>query len=142
MRDDVELEPATPCTQYSVRDLGMHLTHVAVEMRKGANGEAMELMAEPKPPGENRRSDYAVKVARRATAWSDPAALEGEPVLDLPRRAVAKLPLLDLVLHPWDLNRATGRAFAGVVEVTDDTSTVDKLVALSGRNPARLPVLG
>jgi uncharacterized protein (TIGR03086 family) len=113
-------------------------------------------------------SDLVVLTA----AWRDPAARSGMTRaggIDLPGEVAAVVALEELVIHGWDLARATGRPyecddttlevvrgfvsqFAGAdqeelrgsayrapVAVADTSPLLDRVVALSGRDPGWSP---
>jgi uncharacterized protein (TIGR03086 family) len=112
---------------------------------------------------------YRAQLDRALTAWADPATWEssldvmGTPT---PSADVAALNIAEMVLHGWDLAAATGqtytvsepaaaaamaaveanadlfreyKGFAEPVEVTPTASTLDRLLALSGRDPGWTP---
>jgi uncharacterized protein (TIGR03086 family) len=114
-------------------------------------------------------ADYRAQLDRALTAWSDPATWDrsldvmGSPT---PSADVAALNIAEMVLHGWDLAAATGQAytvsepaaaaalraalanadlfrqykgFAEPVEVPPTASTLDRVLALSGRDPAWKP---
>jgi uncharacterized protein (TIGR03086 family) len=112
---------------------------------------------------------YREQLDRALTAWADPATWErsldvmGSP---MPAADIAALNLAEMVLHSWDLAAATGqryevgdaaaaaaleaveanavlfreyKGFADPVEVPPTTSVLDRVLALSGRDPAWTP---
>ena len=114
-------------------------------------------------------ADYRAQLDRALAAWSDPATWErsldvmGSP---MPSADVAALNIAEMVLHGWDLAAATGqgytvsepaaaaamraveanadlfrqyKGFAEPVEVPPTASTLDRVLALSGRDPAWKP---
>lgn len=61
------------------------------------------------------RSAYATAGAAAGDAWSQPGAWAGETSLGggtLPAGAFGTLFLIDLIVHGWDVARATGRPYA------------------------------
>jgi uncharacterized protein (TIGR03086 family) len=107
---------------------------------------------------------------RLAAAWSDPAAWEGETSMAgptvLPSALIGGMVLVELVVHTWDLARATaqspqwsddvvafvheevvktaeqGRAmglYGPPVSVPAPASIMDRTLALTGREPAWTP---
>jgi uncharacterized protein (TIGR03086 family) len=105
----------TPCSLWSVRDL---LAHNVVE-----NLWVPALMAGETVASVGDRFDGDVLGARPSRAWaatvdSANAAMEDEGAMerivhlsfgDLPGAEYAKQRIVDLVVHAWDLARATGR---------------------------------
>jgi uncharacterized protein (TIGR03086 family) len=112
---------------------------------------------------------YRAQLDRALAAWADPATWErsldvmGSP---MPAADIAALNLAEMVLHSWDLAAATGqryevgdavaaaaleaveanavlfreyKGFADPVEVPPATSVLDRVLALSGRDPAWTP---
>jgi len=165
---DDQLGAPTPCSAYSVGDLLDHFMGLATGMRQAAE----------KQPGENPGlgqaesldPDWRRELPRRleamAAAWRDPAAWEGSTQaggVTLPAEAMGVVALDELVIHGWDLARATGQPydcdpdsaeaiigwlssfpdeerpkeiFGSVVAVPEGASALDRAVALSGRDPA------
>jgi uncharacterized protein (TIGR03086 family) len=117
-------------------------------------------------------ADYRAQLDRALTAWADPAAWERSlDVMGsrTPAADVAALNIAEMVLHGWDLAAATGQAytvsepaaaaamgaveanadlfreykgFAEPVEVPATAPVLDRLLALSGRDPAWTPAPG
>jgi uncharacterized protein (TIGR03086 family) len=117
-------------------------------------------------------ADYRAQLDRALTAWADPAAWERSlDVMGsrTPAADVAALNIAEMVLHGWDLAAATGQAytvsepaaaaamgaveanadlfreykgFAEPVEVPSTAPVLDRLLALSGRDPAWTPAPG
>lgn len=161
-----QLGAPTPCRDWDVRTLVNHLLQVIYAVNLAGRGEAV--------PGELWERDlmsggWAERVddeARQAVAaWSDPAA-RGDTVsvgsMQMPVPAVAAMLASDLVLHGWDLARATGQdyrcdddaaemtyrfitetgdqgrgmgIYAEPVPVADEAPALDRALGLSGRNP-------
>lgn len=114
-------------------------------------------------------ADYRAQLDRALAAWSDPATWERSldvMVSPMPSADVAALNIAEMVLHGWDLAAATGQAytvsepaaaaalraaeanadlfrqykgFAEPAEVPPTASTLDRVLALSGRDPAWKP---
>ncbi|WP_104102120.1 TIGR03086 family metal-binding protein [Arthrobacter sp. 08Y14] len=101
-----------------------------------------------------------------AGAWADPSAWDGETVAGrVPLDAVeaGMFALDEIIVHGWDLARSTGQSynpdlravqacveflgeqprnpdlFGPVVPVDDSASPLDRLVGLTGRDPAWIP---
>jgi uncharacterized protein (TIGR03086 family) len=108
--------------------------------------------------------EFAQSLDEAVTAWSKPGALEGDTSMgrmDMPADMVVRMLFGELVFHIWDLAKATGQPFevseelaraahgvvemfesgrehgvyATVVDLPDNASTLDKALALSGRDP-------
>ena len=119
-------------------------------------------MPEPEP---GWRTSLPERLDRLAAAWRDPAAWEGMTRaggVDLPGAVAGLVALNELVVHGWDLARSIGReydcdsasltavhgflegfedsargdAFAPAVPVPAGASLLDRVIALSGRDPS------
>ena len=164
---DGDLKAPTPCPDYTVGDLLDHINGLAVAFTMAAlktplegagSGDASRL------PLDFRES-IPVRLAELAQAWRAPEAWEGMTAaggVDLPGEVAAAVALDEIVLHGWDLARATGQdfdvepdllqvvhgfvteigpddrdgsLFGAAVEVDPDAPLLDRVLGLSGRNP-------
>jgi uncharacterized protein (TIGR03086 family) len=112
------------------------------------------------------RTAYPARLAELARAWQDPAAWEGMSRaggVDFPGEVAGIVALTEVVIHGWDVARASGQGydvdpasleavlphvtaiaaegpveglFGPAVPVADDAPTLDRVIALSGRDPA------
>ena len=151
---DDQLSRPTASDGWTVADLLAHLDQVS----QGFVGIA-------RPGREEPAAGTAEGIRAVGEAWSDPAAWEGrsgEGVLDLPNALWGRIALTEVVVHGWELGRATGRAFAPPeeslriclehlrvflpeapvpelwgtpVEVGPDAPLIDQVVAATGRRP-------
>lgn len=166
---DSQLDDPTPCADWSVRDLAAHtlgltraFTHTARHEPPDGSAEVVEL-----PPGW--REQLARDLDSLVAAWRDPDAWSGASEaggVTMPAAELAVVVLDELVLHGWDLARATGgdffatdhdlaicRAFASAMSTPDtldsreglygpivdtgaDAPPLDALLGLAGRHPA------
>jgi uncharacterized protein (TIGR03086 family) len=163
MREDEQfLALVTPCEGWAVRDLLGHI-----------NGGARTFAAafEEREPRERALGDHPAETVADALAEFDgavrsPGALErtvNSPFGPMPGEAFARLAALDLLVHTWDLSRATGTAptvpdeivraadefarqaisddlrtpglFGAEVEPPTNSSRLDALAAFTGRRP-------
>lgn len=109
------------------------------------------------------RNNLSDLLIRWADAWSQPEAWEGDAMDGaMPRQAVGDMGYAEVLLHGWDLARGSGQdvdfddaaveralevmgdigelgrtqgAFGAEVPVPDDASTLDRVLAASGRDP-------
>jgi uncharacterized protein (TIGR03086 family) len=109
----------TSCQKLSLRDLVAHVGGLALAFTAAARKEFGELIDTPPvqgvPVDEDWRTAYPARLAELARAWGEPAAWEG-------------------------MSRAEGPVeglFGPAVTVADDAKALDRVVALSGRDPAR-----
>ncbi|MET0694421.1 MAG: TIGR03086 family metal-binding protein [Propionibacteriaceae bacterium] len=180
--DDRRLDDATPCEKYAVADLLDHLMGLTEEFtRAAAKNNAPDpdqpASAPPQPSADHLspawRDELPVQLREVAEAWSDPAAWEGETTaggVTWPAAAMGAVALNELVIHGWDLARATGQPyecdgetaqacyqfvasfptpdgdpdpdaiFGPPVDVSDDAPPLDRALGLSGRAPWWSPV--
>ncbi|MFE5582622.1 TIGR03086 family metal-binding protein [Kitasatospora sp. NPDC056531] len=162
------LDAPTPCGEFDTRALINHwvlYTAHGLEHRARRTELSEELIARDFTVDADWRSAYAVQLERAVAAWADPAAWEGDVDLGgspVPAVGIARMLILELVLHGWDVARATGgdipvdeelaqlaleiveenaelyrqyAGFAEVVAVPDDASAWDRALAASGRDP-------
>jgi len=166
---DDQLDGPTPCTGMSIGQLLSHMLLLSEAFR-----DAARKVPSPGAPGEipPLDPDWRTLLPRRldelVTAWRDPAAHDGMTEaggVTMPAPVAAAVALDELVLHGWDLARATGQSytcdpaseaivhefvsqtvaenpdgtpglFGPPVPVPADAPSFDKVLALSGRDPA------
>jgi uncharacterized protein (TIGR03086 family) len=171
VRDD-QLDGPTPCPAYTVADLLHHVAGLTVAFaaaaRKQPAGTAPSADGSRQPEGWRRR--IADDLAELAAAWREPAAYEGTTMagpIEMPAPVAALVALDEIVVHGWDVARATGQPydadpaavaacaawvegflvpegvadgpFGPPVAVADDAPALDRLVALTGRDPGWTP---
>jgi uncharacterized protein (TIGR03086 family) len=118
------------------------------------------------PLEKDWRTSYPQRLAGLAAAFRDPAAWEGmmrAGGFDFPGEVAGIVALTEVVIHGWDVARTSGQSYAvddataeavlanvtataaeGPVEglfgpavpVADDAPVLDRIIALSGRDPA------
>lgn len=180
---DDQLPDPTPCEGTTVSDLLHHLLGLTVAFRIAANKEAASYgrgSDAPQEPGvrpagaldSDWRSRLTEQLEDLVAAWRQPDAWEGSTEaggVTLPGAVAGIVALDELVLHGWDLARATGQPFAcdpvstqavfefttqssrpeeqelreglfgPVVEVPPDAPLFDRALGLSGRDPSWTP---
>jgi uncharacterized protein (TIGR03086 family) len=174
---DDQLAGPTPCPAYTVGDLVDHIGGLALAFSAAATKAGGELGAQG-PSGDASRltDDWRTRIPRDlealAEAWRDPAAWTGMTRaggVDLPGEAAGLVALDELVIHGWDVARATAQPyecdcssleavhgfvsqfsgpgqeadreglFGPVVEVSDGAPLLDRVIGLSGRDPGWSP---
>jgi uncharacterized protein (TIGR03086 family) len=169
-----QLRDPTPCPEYAVRHLLGHLTGLAVAFRD-AGRKDLGVTTDTSPGaalpdvGPGWREELPRVLAELAEAWRDPAAWTGMTRaggVDLPGEVAGLVATDELVIHGWDLARATGRAYAPdpaalrvchdflaasvddpsrgeifgpVVPTGPGASLLERTVGLSGRDPGWKP---
>ncbi|OWA04381.1 TIGR03086 family protein [Streptomyces sp. CS113] len=170
VRDDRLADP-TPCPGLAVRNLLGHLTGLAVAFRDAARkdlGPTTDTSPEASVPdvGPGWREELAKVLGELADAWREPDAWTGMTRaggIDLPGDVAGAVVADELVIHGWDLARATGQDYAPdpaalqaaygllaaaaqesdrdqgmfgpVVAVPADAPLLERAVGLSGRDP-------
>ncbi|WFB06897.1 TIGR03086 family metal-binding protein [Streptomyces sp. LX-29] len=180
---DTLLSARTPCAEYPVAALLDHLMDLTVAFQhavrkaewipRGSGG------AKPAPPGAPRASADRLDPRWRellprqldelAAAWRDPAAWVGTAEaggVTMPAEAMGIVALDEVLVHGWDLARATGQPyepdrgsveavfgmleetasaegvagmFGPAVTVPDDAPLWDRALGLVGRDPSWTP---
>lgn len=97
------MDAPTPCREWTVRHLIDHLTEWGPSL--AAAGRKAEPAGNP--------SDIEAIYDDLVTAWSDPAAWRGTTRVggpqELPAAMIGGMVLTEVVVHGWDLARATGQ---------------------------------
>ena len=141
-------------------------TSYSMEARAHGESVGQDLMDRDFAAEDSFAVGYRAQLDKALAAWSDPAAWQRElNVMGTPTPAadIAALLIAELVLHGWDLAAATGqpyevaaatadaalaavtanadlfrqyKGFADPVEVPPSATALDRVLALSGRDPA------
>ncbi|MEV8378128.1 TIGR03086 family metal-binding protein [Kribbella sp. NPDC056861] len=159
---DDQLDRSTPCPEYSVRGLLAHVDEGARGFAQAAGAEADQTALDF---GDGWQQLLGRRLELLGKAWSDPAAWVGESDLaglGLSNEEWGKIALTEVVVHGWDLSRATGLPFelpdetvracfehvsgflseppvpelwGPPVEVPAEAPLMDRLVGIAGRKP-------
>jgi uncharacterized protein (TIGR03086 family) len=171
---DELLDGPTPCPAYTLGDLVDHVGGLTLAFTAAATKDAGDAGAQG-PSGDASRlsDDWRARIPRDlvglAEAWRDRAAWTGTTRaggVELPGEVAGLVALDELVVHGWDVARASGQAydcdpqllevvhgfvaqfsgpgqeaareglFGPVVEVPDDAPLLDRVIGLAGRDPA------
>ncbi|MFJ6081780.1 TIGR03086 family metal-binding protein [Streptomyces sp. NPDC092369] len=168
---DGQLADRTPCPESAVRNLLGHVAGLSVAFRDAGRkelGATTDTNPNDAVPdiGPGWREELPKALDELADAWRDPAAWTGMTRtggLDLPGEIAGAVAVDELVIHGWDLARATGQPyepdpaalrvahdfllaaaedpsrgggiFGPVVPVPADAPLLDRAVGLSGRDP-------
>lgn len=171
---DDQLDAATPCQGRTVRQLLGHLVGLTAAFRAAADKELGPLTdTNPDRDGwPDADDDWRVTLDERGPAlveaWRSPSAWDGMTRagdVDLPGEVAGLVALDEVVLHTWDLSRATGQhheideataaallhfvsgfdpggtpgLFGPAVEISPDSTTFDQVLARAGRDPRWTP---
>jgi uncharacterized protein (TIGR03086 family) len=170
--DDL-LDAPTPCPEYKLGDLVEHVGGAASAFT-GAAAKDLGDATSQGPSGDSSRlsDDWRNRIPRDlaalADAWRDPDAWTGMTKaggVDLPGEVAGLVALDELVIHGWDVARATGQPyevdaasleavhgfvaqfsepgmeearaglFGPVVEVPENAPLLDRVIGLTGRDP-------
>ncbi|MFD1932147.1 MULTISPECIES: TIGR03086 family metal-binding protein [Nonomuraea] len=166
-----QLDARTPCAEYDVRKLVNHLLFWGPSLEGAGRGEIV-----PPPAGAETDVDLTAgdwtaaleaNVERVVAAWSRAAAWEGTTHMggptELPASLVGGMIMGELIVHGWDLARATGQSltwdddlmdyvhdevgknaeqgramgvYGPAVAVDDAAPVLDRVLGLTGRDPA------
>jgi uncharacterized protein (TIGR03086 family) len=165
-----QLDQPTPCAEYTVRGLLNHLLFWGPSLE----GAARKVIVPPPAAAESdvdlTEGDWAAKFRAHLEAvgasWSVPAAWEGVTHMGGPTEMAAPLVgdmvVGEVVVHGWDLARATGQQpswdpellasvhkdveanhqwardmgiYGPQVPVAEDAPTLDRILGLTGRDP-------
>jgi uncharacterized protein (TIGR03086 family) len=171
---DDQLAGPTPCEGRTVGQLVQHLAGLTLAFRAAADKELGPLTdTDPDDGGwpeatPGWREELAERLPALAAAWRDPDAWEGMTRaggVDLPGQVAGLVALDEIVLHGWDLARATGQSydcddataealmgfvgsfdesgtpglFGPAVTVGPDATAFERLLARSGRSSSWAP---
>lgn len=157
----------TPCSEWNVRQLINHMIGGLVMFRDvGTAGEADPALFGADLIGVDATASFDAAGAAALEAWSAEGKMEGTaklPFGEFPAAFALQLPAMDMVVHGWDLAKATGQEvdwdgglvaetrafceatfttaefrgndFAPAVEVDGDADDLSRLVAFLGRRP-------
>jgi uncharacterized protein (TIGR03086 family) len=124
---DEELSSPTPCPAYTVGDLIDHVGGLALAFTAAANKDT-ETYGDQGPSGDATRlvDDWRTRIPRDLDtlvhAWRDPAAWAGDTRIagmDAPGEMVGLTVADELVVHGWDIARATGQPYDGDPDMVD-----------------------
>lgn len=163
---DEQLGAPSPCSEFDVQALLNHLLQWAPALV----GAARKVATAPVEPAADWRKTLDAHFDELVAGWSAPEAWEGTTRMggptEFPAPMIGGMVLTELVVHGWDLARATGQSprwpdellhplvreaqgmaeqgrqmkiFGPEVPVPADASPLDRILGLSGRNPAWRP---
>ena len=171
---DYQLTAPTPCEDMSLAALIDHVGGLTLAFTRAASKEVPD-GASPPPSADASRlaPDWRTRIPEQlgalAAAWRSPDAWQGATEaggLRMPGQEAGQVALNELVVHGWDVARASGQPydagedeidaclafvapaveqsggkgieglFGPAVEVSGDAAGLDRLIAHSGRAPS------
>ncbi|MEV6233858.1 TIGR03086 family metal-binding protein [Saccharopolyspora shandongensis] len=171
---DEQLGAPTPCTEYTLGDLIDHVSGLSLAFAAAAAKDSSLTGGGPSGDATRLPADWRARIPTQLTAvaeaWREPAAWDGMTQaggIQLPGQVAGVVALNELVVHGWDIAKATGQQFrcdaaslatalefvsmaateepspdspfGPTVAVPADATPLDKLIGLTGRNPAWQP---
>ena len=174
--DDL-LDAPTPCGDTTVGGLLDHIDGMACAFTAAARKATGEATGPPpRPDASHLGDDWRTRIPRALTdlagAWREPDAWQGTTTaggLEMPGEVAGLVALDEVVIHGWDVAKATGQPygcdpptleathgfvrqfaepgqeaareglFGPVVEVPDSAPLLDRVIGLTGRDPAWSP---
>jgi uncharacterized protein (TIGR03086 family) len=155
-----DLDKPTPCTEWDVRALLGHYVNVVKQFPALLRDEEPDWSAQP--PLDDPAAEFDAAVRENLEAWEAPGAAQSPSKLMADMKSI-DFNLADAVLHTWDLAQALGQdpdldedsvrvvyatwrdadldtarkygAFGPAVPEPSPASTLDQLLALTGRTP-------
>ena len=171
--DDDAMDAPTPCPDLPLGALIDHVGGFAKVFAASARKELGDLTAQPPEPRADNlepgwRGRIATDLSALADAWDAPEAWDGMTQAggqDVPSAMAGRIALDELVVHGWDIARATGQPFdcdaatlgevestvrqvrsgdhgelpglfGPVLPVADDAPALERVLSLTGRDPA------
>ena len=165
-----QLDAPTPCHAWDVHALVNHLFQVIHALGlAGRGGPVPDDVWAQEMPSTDRAQRFDEAARHAVAAWTEPAATDRTVrmgTMEMPAAFVATMLASDLVIHGWDLARATGqdfgcadgdaeavhrfvqetgelgrrlKIFAEPVPVGGGAGSLDRTLALSGRDPGWSP---
>ncbi len=173
IRDD-QLTGPTPCTESTVADLLDHLSGLTLAFTLAARKEEIPGGGQASADGSRLSPDWRTEIPAAleglVAAWAEPAAYDGLTMagpIEMPAEIAALVALDEVVVHGWDLARATGQPYAPdgsvvlaalgfassfevppeagdgpfgpPVSVPDSAPALDRLAGATGRDPGWTP---
>ena len=163
------LEAPTPCVNFDVGELVNHFVGTMGALARVGERQALDpedpYGARQNPSREDWRRILADNIEAVRHAWSKPAAWEGTVTMggqQMPAPMIAEMALAEMLLHGWDLARATGQqldvpdrvagglrrsveetaelgrtmgAYGDAVPVSAAAGELDRALGASGRDP-------
>lgn len=119
-----QLDGATPCSEWTVRDLLNHTVGTAIMFGAAARGDKPAINPFGQPDdviGDDPRQAYDDAADNMVAAWRE-RGLDGSVTLvrgEMPAQGAIVIALCDQLAHGWDLAQATGQDFDADEDLID-----------------------
>jgi len=135
------LPNATPCPDFTVKELLEHLVLVVRRVAAIGRGEHWSSV-EQEAVDSGWAQDYRAGTHAIMQSWGDPAILD--TVLEVPWGAFPGAALMhtyaaELAVHGWDLGKATGLEFAIDDDLLHGALMAAKFIPAEGRDTPEMP---
>jgi uncharacterized protein (TIGR03086 family) len=108
-----QLGDATPCAKWNVKELSNHIVGGAMMFGSLTRGETMpEMTGTADFTAGDIVSTFNTAKTSLLAAWQEPGVFEREmvfPFATLPAEIAARVQLMEVVVHTWDVAQATGQ---------------------------------
>ena len=135
------LDRATPCPEFTVKELLEHCVLVVRRIAAIGNGQHWSTVEQQATDG-GWLQDYRAASHDIMQAWSDPAKLQTMhevPWGEFPGAVLMYTYTAELATHGWDLSQATGLDFDIADELLQGALTAIKFVPAEGRDDPDMP---
>ncbi|MBB5806269.1 uncharacterized protein (TIGR03086 family) [Saccharothrix ecbatanensis] len=165
-----QLDAPTPCAEFDVRKLVNHLLFWGPSLAGAGRKQQVAPVAESESEVDLAAGDWAADLTAYfrtvASAWGEPSSWTGMTSVgspeEMPAEVIGAMVVSEVVVHTWDLARATGQTptwdagllafvhtdlaatapmgrdmglYGPEVPVPADAPLVDRIVGLTGRTP-------
>lgn len=107
-----QLGDATPCAEFTVKDLVNHIIGWTSAFGSVATGAETDFEQKTDFTAGDFRAEYQKAAAATTAAWQADGVMEREMTMPwgpMPGAQVQRLALMEAVVHGWDLAKATGQ---------------------------------
>jgi uncharacterized protein (TIGR03086 family) len=126
----------TPCTEWNVRQIVEHLIAGNEQTATALVGSMPQTSA---VAGDDLAAAFAASCERLQWAYAAPGALAGTiemPFGPIPAEFMARIRAGDMLIHAWDLARATGQPTDYAPQLNETLLAMSRrMIATVGRNP-------
>jgi uncharacterized protein (TIGR03086 family) len=118
-----QLENQTPCSGWNVQALMNHMISTMRFFEARATGAERSSEPAGTASSEDAAGQLAAWIRATAAAWHEPGALERKiqaPWGEAPAEFLATMTASEMLMHGWDLARATGQAYGPKPELVEE----------------------